>query len=110
MTGNYQFTSIDMANYPAGAYTFTITGTVGAKSVTSTFVMTIVDPCPTTQLTINNPASFTDFTYVLRDPQKDRAWDIGTVLTKATLVDCGDVTVEIFNDDAGTTALDTVIF
>jgi len=44
-----------MANYPAGDYTFEITGTVGTKSATITFVMTLVDPCPTTTLTINNP-------------------------------------------------------
>ena len=67
-TGDYTFTSFDMANYPAGDYTFTITGTVGAKSVTETFVMTLVDPCPTTVLTINNPADFVDGDYVLRDP------------------------------------------
>ena len=38
----------------------TITGSVGAKSVTSTFVMTIVDPCPTTTLMINQPDPFED--------------------------------------------------
>ena len=65
-TGNYEFTSIDMANYPAGPYTFTITGSVGAKSVTSTFVMTIIDPCPTTTLTIKQPDPFEDKTYILR--------------------------------------------
>ena len=65
-TGNYEFTSIDMASYPAGVYTFTITGTVGAKSVTSTFVMTIVDPCLTTTLSIILPDPFEDKTYILR--------------------------------------------
>ena len=60
VTGNYDFTSIDMANYPAGPYTFTITGTVGAKSVTETFVITLVDPCPTTSLTIIDTDPFTD--------------------------------------------------
>jgi len=52
VTGNYDFKSIDMAKYPVGAYKFMITGTVGAKSVAETFVMTLVDPCPTTTLTI----------------------------------------------------------
>ena len=47
-TGDYTFTSIDMANYLPGDYVFTITGTVGAKSVTSEWTMTLVDPCPTT--------------------------------------------------------------
>ena len=52
ITGNYEFYSIDMANYLPGAYTFEITGTVGTKSTKATFVMTLVDPCPTTVLTI----------------------------------------------------------
>ena len=58
ITGDYTFTSYDMANYPPGSYTFTITGQVGAKFVTATFVMTLVDPCPTTALTINKPPDF----------------------------------------------------
>ena len=49
-----------MANYKPGEYTFEITGIVGTKSATSTFVMTLVDPCPTTALTIIDPDPFTD--------------------------------------------------
>ena len=52
-TGNYEFYSIDMANYTPGDYTFEITGTVGSKFATATFVMTLVDPCLNTVLTIN---------------------------------------------------------
>ena len=52
ITGNYEFYSIDMANYQPGQYTFEITGTVGTKSAKATFVMTLVDPCFTTTLTI----------------------------------------------------------
>ena len=108
-TGNYDFTTFDMATYPAGDYTFTITGTVGAKSVSETFVMTLVDPCPTTALTINNPASFVDGDYILRSSAIDRTWDIDVILSRATLVDCGPVTVEFFID--GTLApLDATIF
>ena len=59
-TGSYQFYSIDMANYLPGAYTFKITGTVGNKSASATFVMTLVDPCPTTTLTIIQPDPFAD--------------------------------------------------
>ena len=58
--GNYEFYSIDMANYLPGSYTFEITGTVGTKSATATFVMTLVDPCPTTLLTITQPDPFID--------------------------------------------------
>ena len=45
INGNYEFFSIDMANYIPGQYTFEITGTVGDKSASSTFVMTLVNPC-----------------------------------------------------------------
>ena len=60
ITGNYEFYSIDMANYVPGQYTFEITGTVGDKSATSTFVMTLVNPCSTTVLTIIDPDPFAD--------------------------------------------------
>ena len=58
--GNYEFYSTDMANYLPGSYTFEITGTVGTKSTTATFVMTLVDPCPTTELIITQPDPFSD--------------------------------------------------
>mgnify|MGYP000911651394 FL=1 len=110
ITGNYEFYSIDMANYLPGSYTFEITGTVGTKSATATFVMTLVDPCPTTLLTINQPDPFEDQTYILRATQIDQLWNIDNLITKVTLVDCGGLTVEFFNDDSGATDLDTEIF
>ena len=58
--GSYEFYSTDMANYKPGSYTFEITGTVGSKSAKTTFIMTLVDPCPTTQLTITQPDPFMD--------------------------------------------------
>ena len=60
ITGNYEFYSIDMATYLPGQYTFEIIGKVGDKSDTATFVMTLVDPCLTTQLTIIDPDPFED--------------------------------------------------
>ena len=97
ITGDYTFTSYDMANYPPGAYTFTITGTVGAKSVTATFVMTLVDPCPNVALTINKPATFVDGNFILRDPREERSWDIDAILSRDTPVDCGPVSVDFFD-------------
>jgi len=108
-TGGYTFTSYDMANYPPGAYTFTITGTVGAKSATSTFVMTLVDPCPTTTLTIHNPASFIDQNYVLRDPKIERTWDLAAIVTRETPVNCGALKLE-FTDLNTQTLPDADIF
>ena len=66
ITGHYDFYSIDMANYEPGFYTFEITGTVGTKSATATFITTLVDPCSTTALTITQPDPFSDQTYILR--------------------------------------------
>jgi len=37
-------------------------------------------------------------------------WDIDNLITKATPVDCGGLTVEFFNDDSGETDFDTEIF
>ena len=51
-SGNFEFYSVDMANYPPGDYTFEIRGVVGSKSATATFVMTLVVPRTTTHLTI----------------------------------------------------------
>ena len=68
-------------------------------------------------MTINNPAPFVDVTYILRDPQIDRPWDIQAILSRVTLVDCGAVTVKIVDTnnsaspDTNTSASpDTVIF
>ena len=46
----------------------------------------------------------------MRAGQIDQFWDIDNLITKATLVDCGGLSVEFFNDDASQTSLDTDIF
>ena len=89
-----------MANYKPGDYTFEITGTVGTKSTSSTFIMTLVNPCPTTVLMINEPIQFMDQTYTLRDAKIEQIWDIDSLITKETLVDCGEISVEFFNEDS----------
>ena len=68
-TGDYSFASYDVPNYPEGAYVFQITGTTGTNSdVTdsTTFTLTMTNPCPTASLTLS-PTPFTDETYTLRD-------------------------------------------
>jgi len=60
ISGNYEFYSIDMASYKPGSFTFEITGTVGTKSAKATFMMTFVNPCPTTELIITQPDPFSD--------------------------------------------------
>ena len=60
ISGNYQFYSINKTNFLPGQYTFEIKGTVGTKSASATFVMTLIDPCPTTTLSIIQPDPFAD--------------------------------------------------
>lgn len=106
--GSYILNTIDMASYPAGDYTLSITGTVGNKSASTDIVVTLVDPCPNTLLTIVEPDPFEDDTYVLRAAQKDTIFDLNSLITRATLVDCGPLTMEWFNDDEST--LDPELF
>ena len=37
-------------------------------------------------------------------------WNINNLISKDTLVDCGPISVEFFNDDVSNTALDTDLF
>ena len=46
----------------------------------------------------------------MRAPQIDQIWNIENLITKATAVNCGALSVEFFNDDSGMTTLDSVIF
>ena len=98
-TGNYEFYSIDRINYKPGVYTFEITGTVGTKSATVQFVLTLKDPCQDTLLTVNVPDPFSDQTYVLRDPQINQIWNINNLTSRNTLLDCGPLTVSFFYND-----------
>ena len=97
-----------MATYPAGTYTLRITGTVGNKFDSTDITVTLVDPCIDAVLTIVDPDPFDDQTYVLRAPPIDTIFDIGSVITRDTLVDCGPLTMRIFNDDGS--VLDPSIF
>ena len=53
---------------------------------------------------------FADADYHLRDPEMNQDWNIATVLQRATQVNCGPVSFELFNDDAGQSALNTELF
>ena len=72
--------------------------------------MTLVDPCPTTKISLNQPDPFNDQTYVLRSPQIDQFWNIDSLLTKETQIDCGPITVNFFNEIPSKTAIDPDLF
>ena len=58
-TGEIEFSSYDIVNFPPGVYTIKVTGTAGTISVSHQFDLTLVDPCPTATLTLK-PSPFTD--------------------------------------------------
>ena len=109
VTGDYTFNSSDMQNYKPGSYTFEITGTAGSKSAIATFTMTLVDPCPTTALFLDESV-FTDSTYSLRDADLIQEWNISSMLISEARVDCGQVSFEFFNDDETNSALNGDLF
>lgn len=110
MTGNYYFETSEMWAYPPGDYVFEITGSVGTKSDSITFVMTLLDPCPGTQLKIVEPDPFRNATYLLGEPQLDQFWDIESLFTYDTFVDCGTIEVDFFYDDEYETPVNSTIF
>ena len=67
--GAFNFNSIDMANFPAGTYPMEITATSGARVNSLTVNLVLIDPCPTSTLTLS-ATPFADNTYVLRDPSQ----------------------------------------
>ena len=108
-TGSYTFKSIDKVNYPPGDYVFRITGKSGLNSDFVDITMTLIDPCPTTKLTLLQ-SPFIDQTYYLRDPVLIQAWLYSSLITKETPADCGPYQIEFFNDDVFKTPLDTTTF
>ena len=46
----------------------------------------------------------------MRDSQHEQPWVASDLIAPATQADCGPITVEFFNDDAGKTVLDATLF
>ena len=65
--GIYTLNTIDIALCPPGEYIFEITGAIGLQTASTTFVATLINPCLTTPLTINDPDPFNDYIYKLQD-------------------------------------------
>jgi hypothetical protein len=109
VTGAYTFKSTDVANFKPGSYTFEITGTVGTKSDISTFTVSLVDPCPTASLTLQE-GIFADMEYFLRDSSSSETFTTSSMLSSSTPADCGPITVEFYNDNLSKSALDAELF
>ena len=69
------------------------------------FILTIVDPCPTTTLALNSP--FVDTTYVLGDPQKDITWASDAALGKVAIdpKTCGSFAVTFWLVDGSNNSI-----
>ena len=106
-SGDYYFQSTDIVNFIPGTYTFEITGTVGSKSDSATWSMTLEDPCPDAIFFLKqNP--FTNDTYYLRDPQIEKLWVLDDLVEVFTQVDCGTISTQFYYED--TTPYDTLRF
>ena len=71
--------------------------------------MTLVDPCPETVWNLK-PNPITSVNHYLRDALKERVWVIDEFAEVFSQVDCGPLRVIFINADAGTTALDPLLF
>jgi hypothetical protein len=89
-TGQYTFQSNDKDTFPPGVYQFTVTVTIGAKSVDVPFTLTLHEPCDDATLTLNsNPFSST-YTYVLGANPQEIFYDVDTMVNSDVNPNCGD--------------------
>ena len=94
-TGQYTFSSIDMANYVPGTYSMTVTATSGLRTASFTVDLQLVNPCFTVDL-MPQASLFSDATYVLGGPSVKQVWQDSQLFDPQTQVDCGPITVEFF--------------
>jgi hypothetical protein len=78
---------MNIKDYPPGKYTFAITGTVGTKSDSILFEMTLVDPCPY-GLELKFPP-FNNMQYVLKDPALSQTIAMSEIVEVYTGDMCG---------------------
>ena len=81
----------------------------GDKQAVVPLALNLIDPCPTATFSFQS-SPFKNATYVLRDTELVQPWQDSDLYALDTLVDCGPITVEFFNNDSGLTALDPDLF
>ena len=93
-------------------YTVTVTGTTGlvtSTSISQTFNLRVKNPCPSTIISLN-PSPFVDETDFLGEPETIQTWDISTMNTLDTHVDCGSFDLVFYLNDGSQTPLNPSIF
>ena len=99
LTGDFTFSSTDLDLHPPGTYTFEILGTVGSVTAAGTWRLTLQGPCERADaFEIISPIVFSDTTYFLRDSQVSLPWTIDQIVQENVLVDCGEFTVDFFQE------------
>ena len=97
-TGSFQFGTTDMVTYPDGVYKIEITSTISSESNVVTFDLTLVDPCPTATISLNS-SPFGDETNDLGAAETTQSWDLASLHTIDTLVDCGTYELQFYLND-----------
>ena len=93
-------------------YTVTVTGTAGlvtSASVSQTFNLRVTNPCPSTTISLS-PSPFVDETDDLGEPVTTQTWDLATMNTLNTLVNCGSFDLVFYLNDGSQTPLNPSIF
>ena len=93
-------------------YTVTVTGTAGlvtSASVSQTFKLRVMNPCPSTIISLN-PSPFIDETDDLGAAETTQSWDIATMSTLNTDVNCGSFDLVFYLNDGSQTPLNPSIF
>lgn len=71
--------------------------------------MTLVDPCPTASISLN-PSPFLDETEDLGAAETTQSWDLASLYSLDTLVNCGSIELEFYLSDGSQTPLNPAIF
>ena len=98
-----------MQNFPEGLYELEISGTVGSLTDSFTLEIELVDPCPTAQITLSESPLF-DTDFVIGDLVHETEWSYQDLFTIDTQVDCGDISVDFFNEEDYQSPIDVEIF
>lgn len=90
-TGAYTFITNDMTTFAEGIYHFRITATIGTRTTSVTFTITIVNACPTVMPAIlNNPFINSPYAYTIYNQPLEIPFDLTLIGNIGPSVICGN--------------------
>lgn len=108
----WSFSSNDNVSFPPGNYVFTITSTIGQSYISVQYLMTIIDPCPISQISLvaaENSFANGPFQYVLNEASATEiTWNNNAIAQTTSVVDCGALVFEFLTSTNA--AIDTQVF